>query len=252
MSKYLRKTLIYLLSIVIIVVIWAVACKIVGNDYILPSPGETFAELGHVIGQRDFRIAYGNTMLRSLISFAISLAAALLVAAVSKLSSILREMMVPVLAVMRSLPTMAVILMLLVWLSPGTAPIAVTVMVILPMLYTSALAAFDQVDSELISMCRVYKIPVLKRIFHVYLPISGAYLVSEFGAALAFSVKLMVSAEVLSNTYRSLGGMISQSKVYMDMAEMLALTIFAVATGVVIELLFDLLQRILFRWREYD
>lgn len=252
MNKYLRKTLIYLFSFIVIVIIWAVACEIVGNDYVLPSPWETFAKLGDVIGQKNFRTAYGNTMLRSLISFAISLVAALFVATLSKLSRILREMIVPVLAVMRSLPTMAVILMLLVWLNPGTAPIAVTIMVILPMLYTSALAAFDQVDIELISMCRVYKVPVLKRILHVYLPISGAYLVSESGAALAFSVKLMVSAEVLSNTYKSLGGMISQSKVYMDMPEMLALTMFAVATGVAIELLFGLIQRLLFRWRDYD
>lgn len=252
MNKYLKKALLYFIAIILMVFAWQIVHIIVANDYVVPSPWDTFSKIKHVTADAKFWTAYGNTMLRSVISFAISFAIALVLAVLAKQSHIIREIFVPGLAVLRSIPTMAVILMLLVWLTPKTAPIAVTLMVIFPMLYTSTLSAFDQVDNELISMCKVYRIPWFKRIAHVYLPISGAYLTAEAGAALSFSVKLMVSAEVLSNTYQSLGGMISQSKVYMDMPEMLALTLFTVATGVIIELLFKFLERVLFRWRVYD
>ena len=252
MNKHLKKALIYVLAIALLIIAWHIVYKIVANDYVVPSPWETFGKLGDVFSNKTFWVAYGNTMLRSIISFAISFVIALILAILAKQSSFIRELLVPGMAVLRSVPTMAVILMLLVWLTPKSAPIAVTLMVILPMLYTSILSAFDQVDSELISMCKVYRVSWIRGIFGVYLPISGAYLTAEAGASLSFSVKLMVSAEVLSNTYRSLGGMISQSKVYMDMPEMLALTLFAVATGMIIELLFKVLERVLFRWRVYD
>ena len=252
MKKHLKKALIYTLAIVLMVVAWHVVYKIVANDYVVPSPWETFSKLDDVWNNSKFWVAYGNTMLRSVISFAISFIVAFVLAVLAKKSNFIRELLVPGLSVLRSIPTMAVVLMLLVWLTPKAAPIAVTLMVILPMLYTSILSAFDQVDGELISMCKVYKISWIRRVFGVYLPISGAYLTAESGAALSFSVKLMVSAEVLSNTYKSLGGMISQSKVYMDMPEMLALTLFAVVTGMIIELLFKLLERVLFKWRVYD
>ena len=232
--------------------IWAVACLAAGNGYVVPSISDTFAEMGQVLREQSFYIAYGNTMLRSLEAFVISILAASAFAAASKSIRVVRDVLTPIISVVRAFPTRAVILMLLVWLNPGQAPVAVTVMVLFPMTYTSTLAAFDQLDEGIIRTCRVYRIPVWKRIFQVYLPVSGAYLLSEYGAALSFAVKLMVSAEVLSNTYRSLGGMISQAKVYLDIPRMMALTLLAVATGVLIEAVFELIVRAAFSWRFAD
>ncbi len=249
---FLKKAAAWAASIAVMIIIWAVAFLLAGNGYVVPSITETFAQMGQVLGEGSFYAAYGNTMLRSLEAFVISILAASVFAAISKSSKAARDVLAPIISVVRAFPTMAVILMLLVWLNPGQAPVAVTVLVLFPMTYTSTLAAFDQLDEDLVRTCRVYRIPLWRRFCQVYLPVSGAYLVSESGAALSFAVKLMVSAEVLSNTYRSLGGMISQAKVYLDMPRMMALTLLAVVTGVVIEALFELIVHVAFSWRYSD
>lgn len=103
------------------------------------------------------------------------------------------------------------------------------------MLYAGISAALASVDPKLVEMSRVYRVPVRKRIFGLYLPSAAPYALREASAALSFSLKLTVSAEVLANTYQSLGGMLQEAKLYVEMPSLFALTILVLATGFLLE-----------------
>ena len=140
-------------------------------------------------------------------------------------------------AVLRTLPTLALALILLVWWGADDAPVAVAFLSLFPMLYTGVLAALSQVDDGLIEMSRVYKVPLKKRVFCLYLPSAAPYILREAGSAAAFALKLVVSAEVLVNTYKSLGGMMQEARIYLDIPQLFALVCATTLLGVGIELL---------------
>ena len=71
----------------------------------------------------------------------------------------------------------------------------------------------------------------------MYLPQIAPQALRESAGALAFSVKLVVSAEVVANTFKSMGGTIQEAKIYLDMPRMFALTLLVVLTGLILETL---------------
>ena len=58
----------------------------------------------------------------------------------------------------------------------------------------------------------------------------------------------MVSAEVLANTFNSLGGLMQNAKLYAEMPRLAALTLVAVVLGLIIDGCFSFLERVTFKW----
>ena len=99
-------------------------------------------------------------------------------------------------------------------------------------------------DEDLIVMSRVYNVPLKKRIFSLYLPAAAPYVLKESGAALAFSLKLVVSAEVVARTAKSLGGMMSDAKADVwGVPTLFALVVATFLTAVVLETVIALIAR---------
>ena len=69
----------------------------------------------------------------------------------------------------------------------------------------------------------------------MYLPLAAPALLSQAGAILSMGLKITVSAEVLASTYRSLGYMMQNAKLAVEMPELLALTLLAVLLGFLLE-----------------
>ena len=61
------------LAVVLLWLLWFVAYFIVGNDYVLPSIGSTFAAMGRILASASFWNAFGGTLLRTLWAFLASL-----------------------------------------------------------------------------------------------------------------------------------------------------------------------------------
>ena len=147
----------------------------------------------------------------------------------------------PIVSALRSLPVLAVLLILISLFGAGEAPIAVAFLSLFPMLYAGILAALSGIDKQLIEISRICGTPMYRRITRIYLPLSAPYVLREAGAALSFSLKLVVSAEVISYTATSLGGMMQESKVYSDIPELFALVILAFVLGLILESIVSLI-----------
>ena len=214
---------------------WLAVHALVKNDYLFPSFCDSMREAGRLLMDKDFWHAFSGTFLRMLAAFFLSFIGASVLAVVAYLVPPVGRFLAPLVSVLRSLPTMAVILIILVWTTPKTAPVVVAFLALFPMLYAGISAALASVDPKLVEMSRVYRVPVRKRIFGLYLPSAAPYALREASAALSFSLKLTVSAEVLANTYQSLGGMLQEAKLYVEMPSLFALTILVLATGFLLE-----------------
>lgn len=232
----------------ILILIWHIACVAVGNEYIIPGIGDTLFQFFALFGDGKFYSALGNTLLRTLASFAVSFALAAVFAAVSAVCRQFRATFACIISVVRTLPTMAITLILLIWTSPRVAPSVVTALVIFPMVYSQFMAAADGVDGNLIEMAKVYRVSAKDRLTKIILPAVAPEVVAQVGAGLSLGLKVMVSAEVLSYTLGSLGGMMQQARLFAEMPLFAALTMMCILIGLILELLSALLRRYIGRW----
>ena len=226
-----------LLSFSFLILLWIVIAGVVGNAYLLPSVSQTLKACFKLCGQISFWSGYFATLTRAVFAFLVSiiLAGGLCVLACVRPS--FGKFIAPIFSLLRSLPTMAVLLMIILWTSADFAPIVVSCLVLLPMLYSATLSAITAVDEELIEMSRVYRVSKKRMIQSLYLPSVFPALSREALSALTFSLKLTVSAEILSNTFQSLGGQMQSASLYAQTPTVFALAFVVFLTGFAIECL---------------
>lgn len=239
-------------AVALVLLVWVIAYYSVRNDYLVPSFTATAVSFFECVKSGGFWLSVLNTLLRTFIAFIISFAVAACLAVFSIVSKAFRAFIKPFTICLRTLPTLAVILILLIWTNPLVAPVIVTVLVLFPMIYSQIIAAADSIDGGLIEMASVYGVSVRDRIFKIYLPVTAPNILSQAGANISFGLKIMISAEVLANTYNSLGGMMQTARLYAEMPRLAALTVIAVIVGLAVDIAFSQLERITFKWSKRE
>ena len=103
----------------------------------------------------------------------------------------------PFISVFRTLPTLAVILILLCWTTPVVAPTAVTVLVLFPMIYSQINTAVSGIDGGIIDMAKVYKITEKEKLAKIYLPMIAPSILAQTGANISLGIKVMIPRKCL-------------------------------------------------------
>ena len=232
--------------------IWLIAYYGVKNDYVIPSFIETVKSFGGCLISADFWTAFALTVLRTAVSFIISFSLAAVLVALGAVFDKINAFIKPFIDVMRTLPTLAVILILLFWTTPAVAPIVVTVLVLFPMIYAQLYTAVSGIDGGVIEMAEVYDITKRERLTKIYLPMISPSVLSQTGANISLGIKVMISAEVLAGTYKSMGGLMQNARVYVDMPRLAALTLIAVLAGLFIDLCFSFAESFTFKWSKKE
>lgn len=228
--------------------VWVIAWLIVDDGYVIPSFTDTVKEIGALMVSSEFWQAFGLTLARTAISW---FAATVLAAAVASAGAVfpaVRKFAAPFIAVFRTVPTMAITLMLLIWSSPRVAPAIVSALIVFPIAYARFNSAFDGIDRKLTDMADVYNVPFGERLAKIYIPQVMPLVLSQIGPDFSLTLKVMVSAEVMCSTFNSLGGLIYQSNVFLNTAQMFALTICTIAAGGILSWLLGLLTCLTRRW----
>lgn len=238
-----------LAAIALMWIVWLIAAAAVKNEYLIAPVGVSVKEFFALFANALFWRALGHTFARTLIAFLISFVLALACACLAVAFKPFAAFMRPVTAFFRTLPTMAVLLLILVWLTPRTAPVAVAMLVLFPMIYTQLSEGIASVDGELLQMAKVYEIPLFRRLTGIYLPHLAPIALTQTGASLSFGLKLIISAEVMASTRTALGGMITEAQAYINLPKIAALTLVAVIAGILIELIFRIVADYAFGWK---
>ena len=232
-----------------IIVLWIVSSRIASNASLLPSLKETFKTFFRLFGYIEFYKSFFFTLLRSLIAFSISFLLSVVVAVLSRKSEFFKKAINPVMVIIRTLPTIAVVLLLLVWTNSEIAPIIVTFLVIFPTLTVNVSSSFNAVDKKTIEMCNLYGLSDKTIYKKVIFPAIKPELISAIGAGISLNLKLMVAAEVLAYTSNSIGNYLSLANLYDETAIMMALVMVVVLTGLVINFITTKLVKRCSKWK---
>jgi NitT/TauT family transport system permease protein len=233
-----------LAAVVFLIGAWLAAYFYVGNELLVPPLSESVKEFGRIFAKAAFWEGLLHTLDRTLLAFLISFLFALIFAIIAYLYPFFANFFAPIVSALRSMPVMAVFLILLS-IGAAKAPVIVAFMSLFPMLYTGIFAGLSSVDKHLIAVSRVQGTPLLRRVTAIYLPLSSPYILREAGGALSFSLKLVVSAEILALTVSSLGGMLYDARTFSNVPQLFALVTVIFFLGLILEMAFTVLASLM-------
>ncbi|MFR5061646.1 MAG: ABC transporter permease [Christensenellales bacterium] len=235
LRKILQEASYPLIVTAVALALWYAAAAATASEFIVPSPFAAIKRFFGLFAEKAFYAALGSTLARSLISYAVSFITALAFALAAMFSRPVRKLLSPLVSVCRALPTMAVVLLLVIWTGPKAAPVIVALLVVLPTLYASFYEAITGVDKDTVDMARIDGAGKIRLALGFYLPLAAPGASRSAAGALSLTVKLMVAAEVLANTAGSLGAMMQTARIYFETAELMALTVATVLVSLLLE-----------------
>lgn len=238
-----------LITVVCMLLLWSVGAIVADNKYILPSVLQTLNELFGLFASSKFYLALAFTFIRSVIAFSLSFLVSAILAYLSSRVKFAEKIILPIISVVRALPTLAIILLLLFWTNNQVAPVVVTMLVVMPTSYTSIKNAIDGVDKTSVDAAKVDGADKKHLFFLIELPQIAPSLLNVVGGGLSLNLKLMVAAEVMSATAKSLGTMLNVSSYNAEIANMLALVLIVLIVGLIIEFSFNKLSQKSGSWR---
>lgn len=237
-----------ILSLLLFFVIWIILARIVDLEVILPSPKVSIQSLGEIIITKEYWISIIETLKRTLISFLLSMSTAIIFAVLSSLIKPIYKLLSPIVIIFRAIPTMAVILLSLIWFKSQITPLFIAFLIIFPILYSNFYSSFSNIDKDIIEMSKIYNVGKKNMIFKMYLPAVAPSIFDSIRSSISLNVKLIIAAEVLAQTRNSIGVMMHISQVYLDTAMLVAWTITAIILSYLLELIVALIKRLVVRW----
>lgn len=242
MNKSAKLQILYsALGVALVFLLWLICFLIVSNEYLLPAPFAVLEKAGLLLFDIEFYTALLSTLLRVLTATVISLMVAIGLALLSVFFKAFASLLAPLTACLRSLPTLAVLLLILTFTKRSFAPVVVAIISLIPLAYTKIYEDLNRLDSNISPIFKTFEVPTKKQV-GVYLKGVVPTAIKEFFNLSSFALKLIVSGEILANVYKSIGGNIQQASIYSNTVLLTALTLFVCVLGIVLEVVGNLIS----------
>lgn len=223
MRKFLLKDNKYMfISIIILLILWQMGAVAVNNQLLFPSLDRITDELNRIIFNKDFVNLIFASLLRCLISFIISIILAIILGTLSYINKFIYNFLYPIFSVIKSIPTMAFIVLALIWISKDYAPIMIGGLISIPIYYEVVLNSLLGIDENIIEMCEVYRVKSKDIIISIYLPTIIFSLINVFSSSLSLIFKVVISGEIYSQPKYGIGAIIQMEKMQLNTVAVIA------------------------------
>ncbi len=233
-----------ILSRLILIGLWIIIAERVDNEVIFPTIGSTLASLIDILKNPNLLSIIIYSLLRSLVGFLISLVLAVSLGVLSSVFSFVQNLMDPILNFLRSVPTMAIIILALIWLNHDFAPMFVGFLMVFPILYERVVSSILDVDKKIIQMAILYKVGRVTTIKDIYIPSIIMGLNQVLISALGTTLKMVIAGEALSQPRYAIGTNLQLEKMYLNTSGVFAWIIIILFISKVLEYLVKYIRNI--------
>ena len=235
------------LSMFFFFIIWEGVALYIDNSLLFPRVSEIFISLKDLITSGDFTLILWNTLSRFFISIVFSLILAIIFSVASYRYEIVGFLFFPFIIFLRAVPTIAIIIVVLIWSSVEKVPIVVGILILFPILYESILGGIKNVDKNLLKMSKVFKVPT-KRV--LYIPSIYYSISSNIPSYMGLTFKVIIAGEVLSQESLSIGGEIFINKIYLESSNIFAWIIVVIVLNYFLEKGLKTINNRVCRWKK--
>lgn len=230
-----RKILQTALIALIYLAIWEAVSLLVGKELLLPSPLSTLSRLAVLLTQGETWFYAGLTLLRIMTGYAVGVLLGVLLAVLTARSAFAEALLSPLRAIVKASPVTSFILLALLWLSSDMVPLVISVLMVVPMVWTATAEAILQTDPRLVEMGRLYGLTRWQIVKKIYVPSVLPQFLAACTTSLGFAWKSGVAAEIIALPRQSIGYMLYQSKLRIETPDLFAWTLLIVALSMLLE-----------------
>ncbi|MBU5627682.1 ABC transporter permease subunit [Oscillibacter sp. MSJ-2] len=224
--------------------VWQGFALLVGEELLLPGPIDAAWSLVLLMGSVSFWQAAGYSAARILGGFFLAAAAGVLCAACGCAFRAVRELLQPLVDVMKAVPVASFILLALMCVPSRKLPLLISFLIVFPTVYGNVLEGSGHAEAQLLEMARVFRVPPARQIRSIYLPQVMPYFRSACSLSLGLCWKAGVAAEIIGLPAGSVGERLYTAKIYFETPELFAWTAAVVALSALSErLILGLMDR---------
>ena len=156
-----------MLGVLLLFALWFLLYFTVANHYVIPSPITVIKASFFNLIAPQFYAHLSSTLLRVLFALILSFALGIFFAILSHLFTNVEHTLLPIVSVIRSLPILAVLLIILICVSRSVAPIIVCVLSLFPIVYAQTLNYLNSISLKQREMLNLSKVPLKTQIVSV-------------------------------------------------------------------------------------
>ncbi len=243
----------YFLTVVgvgLLFLIWYILFLVTGQSiYTFPDPGSVLVKSFELFGKPYLYKCIWGSLYRMLIGFGVASILGILLGMVVGNFTKLKHVFNPTMIALRSIPTAALVFLILRLVGFKNASIYIVMVIVFPMVYEATVSGYQNVDVEIRNSMRIDSPNAFANNFRVLLPLSMPYIAVGLTSSFALSFKIEIMAEVLtsSSDFYGLGSAISIA--YADQSDGLvstfAYSFIAILIMMLVTLIIYIIKRLL-------
>ncbi len=236
-------------ALLVLLCLWqAVAWQV--SDPLLPSPAAVLASLVHHLTQGELLHHLGKTLLRVAIAFVLAMLVGVSVGVWMGRSKLVNNLFDGLLVLMLNLPALVAAILCFIWIGLNeTAAVLAVALNKIPTVITNIREGARALDTQLLQVGEVYRIPRATVLRRIVLPQLYPYIMASARSGLALIWKIVLVVELLGRS-DGIGFQLGTFFQFFDLTSILAYTAaFAAVVFVIEALLLRPLDRRLNGWR---
>ncbi|AOR24051.1 ABC transporter permease [Clostridium taeniosporum] len=251
MKEYTWKNRIYILaSCLFFLAVWQSLAIFINNDIYLPKIQQVLTEIINIVKKDDFNLMLMSSLYRSILCYILAIALAILLGVLTYMYPFFKYLLTPINSFAKTIPTMVLVVLVLVWFNKENTPFIVGFAITLPILYEGILGSLNSIDKKLIDMMDIYEVSIIEKIKTVYLPVIKFHLVSIFVSTFSLAFKVVIAGEVHGQPKYGIGSAIQLEKINFNTSGIFAWIVIIALLSLIFEIINNLFRIRVYRWKE--
>lgn len=226
-----------LLSVLFIILLWTVSSLIIDNSLVLPGISEVILSLKEILSTSTTYLIILLTIVRLILVVLVSLVIAFILAILSYLSDKFESFIKPLFVILKTIPVIAIIVLLLITFGSKTSPYIMTSLVVLPIMYEGLLTSLKNINKELIDDVKTLSNTNWMVLKDFYFPITLNFIMMTLVQSFGIGLKVMVMGEFIAQPNRSIGYILQLERSNLNSSAILAWSVILI----ILVLLFEIL-----------
>ena len=249
MIKYSWKSKLYtLLSCIFFIGMWQLVAITVNNDIYIPKIQQVIEAINIIFKEQNFSKIILSSFYRTIISYILALVSSMILGVLGSGYPFFKYLMQPINLFSKTIPTMVLVVLSLVWFDKEKTPFVVGFAITFPILYEGIKNNLMQVDKKIIDMTKIYEVSLKDKVKKIYLPVMKFYCVNIFVSTFALTFKVVIAGEVYGQPKFGIGSEIQLEKINFNIPGIFAWIVIIVIISLILEIINKLLNERVYRW----
>ena len=223
--------------------VWAGGCYLANQQLFLPLPypWDVLQTLWRLMGESNFWLVVGTSLLRVVVGFFLAFITGTVLAVLTTRLAVIHTLVAPILSIVRAAPVASFIFVAFLWIRAESMPAFISFLMVLPLVWENVRQGILHTDVKLLEMATVFRLNRRERLRHIHLPTIRPYLQAAVSTGFGFAWKAGVAAEALILPVLAIGTRIFEAKYNLETVDLFAWTVIVVLLSAIIEKLAHLL-----------